>query len=87
GRERGTLKLTYRLQSEVRKRAPAVFVPCEGAWGRRGWTYVELAHADYAQLEPLMHEAWRLTAPKSLAAAAAIDPDAQRPTPKRRKPR
>ena len=66
---RGNLKLTHGLQAQARERNPAAFVPCEGAWGRRGWTYVELARADYAQLKTLMREAWRLTAPKSLVTA------------------
>ena len=84
---RANLKLTYRLQTQARERNPEVFSACEGAWGRRGWTYVDLARAAYSELEPLMHEAWRLTAPKSLVAAHTPGPEAAPARTKRRKTR
>jgi hypothetical protein len=82
---RGNLKLTFRIQAQLRGRDPKTFVPCAGAWGRRGWTYVELAHADYSELEPLMHAAWRLTAPKTLVASDAGELAAARTRSKRRR--
>ena len=38
----GMVKLTPEQQGEFVKKAPAVFTPCNGAWGRQGCTYVLL---------------------------------------------
>lgn len=65
------LKLTADVQAQVLALTSSAFRPCEGAWGRSGWTYVELALADLEQLAPLVELAWQVTAPKSLAAAHA----------------
>jgi hypothetical protein len=67
------LKLTSEVQAQVLALTSSAFRPCEGAWGRSGWTYVELARADVRQLKPLIELAWQLTAPKSLASAHAGD--------------
>lgn len=40
------VKLTPEQQHEFIKRAPKVFKPCSGAWGRQGATNVYLAIAD-----------------------------------------
>ena len=66
--KRANMKLTHELQSVVVGAKPDAFVPAEGAWGRSGWTYVELARVKVAELEELVVEAWRLTAPKRLLA-------------------
>lgn len=55
------------------------FEPCAGAWGRKGWTQVELARADVAVLKELLREAWELIgaslkAPKKKAAKAKAAP-------------
>jgi hypothetical protein len=84
---RGNLKLSYRLQTQIRERNPDAFSACAGAWGRRGWTYVDLAQAEYAEVETLMHEAWCLTAPKSLVAAHRPVLEAAPARAKRRKTR
>jgi len=68
---RGTLKLPVDVQSEVLALCSAAFSPCPGAWGRSGWTYVELARAVLEQLQPLMQTAWGMTAPRSLVTAHA----------------
>jgi hypothetical protein len=82
---RGNLKLTFRLQEQARERSPDAFSPCEGTWGRSGWTYVILAQATYGELKTLMREAWILVAPKSLVAAHTPAPNAPRPASNRRK--
>jgi hypothetical protein len=38
----------------------------EGAWGRRGWTYLYFERADRARLEQLLRLAWATVAPKRL---------------------
>ena len=43
---RGMASLTPEQQAELMKRAPAVFVPAAGAWGRGGSTMIVLAKAD-----------------------------------------
>ena len=63
------LKLSSDVQAQVLALTSSAFRPCEGAWGRSGWTYVELALADVRQLEPLVELAWQLIAPKSLVLA------------------
>lgn len=80
----GNLKLTSDVQAQVLALTSSAFRPCEGAWGRSGWTYVELARADGRQLEPLMELAWQLTAPKSLVSARA-GAESRDATPQRRK--
>jgi hypothetical protein len=65
----GTLKLTAELQAMALDARPRVFSPAAGAWGRSGWTHVDLRAAALADLRPLMREAWRLVAPRRLVAA------------------
>ena len=43
---RGMASLTPEQQAEFIKRAPEVFVPAAGAWGRGGSTMIVLANAD-----------------------------------------
>jgi hypothetical protein len=85
---RGNLKLTYRRQLQLREENAAAFAPCEGAWGKAGWTYVELAHVDFAQLKAAMREAWCLIAPKALVATVG-EPVTRvpKPRPPRSRPR
>jgi hypothetical protein len=71
----GNLKLTSDVQAQVLALTSSAFRPCEGAWGRSGWTYVELALADVRQLEPLIELAWQLKAPQSLSKAHARGED------------
>jgi predicted DNA-binding protein (MmcQ/YjbR family) len=59
----GTLKLTPEIQATlVDDDSP--FSPCQGAWGRSGWTYVELRRVDVAVLEALLTEAWQIVGTK-----------------------
>jgi len=69
--KRGTLKLAPEVQAMVLDAKPKVFSPAAGAWGRSGWTHVELSRVRLAELETLLAEAWRLVAPRSLAQASS----------------
>jgi len=66
---RGTLKLVPEAQAMLLDAKPRAFSAAAGAWGRAGWTYVELARVREAELEGLLLQAWRLVAPKRLVAA------------------
>jgi hypothetical protein len=46
---------------------PNVFQPVNGAWGRRGCTYVRLEAASEPSVRQALLAAWRNTAPKRLA--------------------
>ena len=71
---RANLKLTTDTQlSIVNGSSRCPFTLCAGAWGRSGWTYVDLSAVETAMLRQLVGEAWRLVAPKKLAAAHATN--------------
>ena len=44
--------------------APEVFSPVSGGWGRMGWTTVNLANAEIAELQAVLEMAWRHALPK-----------------------
>jgi hypothetical protein len=46
---------------------PKVFEPVQGAWGRRGCTYVRLEPAAEPAVRQALILAWRNVAPKRLA--------------------
>ena len=64
----GMVKLIPEQQRLRIKAEPAVFIPCNGAWGARGATYIVLKKAKKASVRLALMDAWRNTAPKSLAA-------------------
>ena len=66
---RGTLKLMPEMQAGLLESSPNTFSPCAGAWGKAGWTFVDLKHAKVSELQFLLEQAWRLTAPKRVLAA------------------
>ncbi len=76
---RATLKLLPEIQSVVLATDSSVFSPCAGAWGRSGWTFVDLLKAERGQVEQLVREAWTLVAPKNLVASSE-GASASRPT-------
>jgi hypothetical protein len=84
---RGTLKLTPEMQRMLLDAEPETFAPAAGAWGRMGWTHVQLARVERGALADLLREAWRLVAPKRLVAAHsgkdALPPPAQRAAPRK----
>jgi hypothetical protein len=63
-----TLKIVSKLQSALVQARPGTFSFAAGAWGRSGWTHVELAQAQKKELAELVVGAWRLIAPKTLVA-------------------
>jgi len=62
------LKVPSRLQVGLLSTRPEVFQAAGGAWGRSGWTYVQLSGVKLAELRTLVRDSWRLVAPKALAA-------------------
>jgi hypothetical protein len=63
----GMVKLTPEQQALFVRKEPKIFVPCAGAWGRRGATSVRLDALDAATLRQALVLAWKNVAPKSLA--------------------
>ena len=64
---RGALKLTIGQQKSLIAAEPARFAPAVGAWGRKGWTLVQLHRANSATVRRVLEMAWRNVAPKDLA--------------------
>ena len=64
-----SLRLDAAEQAAVVASAPETFAPAAGAWGRQGWTIVQLARADREELRELVIESWRWRAPRRLVAA------------------
>jgi hypothetical protein len=60
------VKLTPIQQEDFVQSHPAVFNPCNGAWGRKGCTNVLLAKANKRVLKEAMLAAWRNHAPSDL---------------------
>jgi hypothetical protein len=56
---RGVLKLTPEQQAGLIAAQPEVYSPCAGAWGQRGWTFVELKAAKVAEVRPSVEAAWK----------------------------
>src|SRR5688572_25616281 len=65
--EWGMAKLTADQQGVFVRTEPDVFQPVNGAWGRRGATYVRLGSATEPAVRQALVMAWRNTAPKRLA--------------------
>ena len=63
----GMAKLTPEQQALFVRTEPGVFQPVNGAWGRRGCTYVRLEAATEPVVRQALVAAWRNTAPKRLA--------------------
>ena len=68
----GAVMLTPEQQKTYVQRDPDTFVPCQGAWGLAGSTYVRLKSADEEMVGEAMTDAWRNRSQKP-------------PTPKKRK--
>jgi hypothetical protein len=61
------VKLTPEQQGVFVRTEGKVFQPVNGAWGRRGCTYVRLEAATEPSVRQALVAAWRNTAPKRLA--------------------
>jgi hypothetical protein len=64
----GMVKLFPDQQREFVRDEPKVFVPVNGAWGRRGATHVRLNAAKKRSVQRALAAAWRNTAPRKLVA-------------------
>ena len=62
-----SFKATPSLQADLVERDPETFAPAAYV-GRFGWVDVDLGRIEVDELEGLIRQAWRLTAPKRLAA-------------------
>ena len=56
---RATAALTPDQQADLRSRAPETFTPAAGAWGRGGWTMIELKNADVEIVGEAVTLAWQ----------------------------
>lgn len=72
--KRGYVKLRPDVQAMLLGARPEAFSPAAGAWGRLGWTYVELPQVEVGELRELLTEAFHLVAPKRLLATPAERP-------------
>ena len=66
GKESGVVKLTPDEQKAFVRSRPKIFQPVKGAWGRRGYTVIDLPAAKTDTVRKALAAAWRNTAPKRL---------------------
>ena len=71
---RAVVKLTPEQQDVLVEAEPFVFAPAAGAWGRRGWTTMELDASDEGTLRSALLAAWKTVAPKRLALSPPLRP-------------
>ena len=64
---RVVLRLAPALQTALCEAEPDLFTPIDGAWGRRGWTNLDLDGCEEEILRHALLAAWRTTAPAALA--------------------
>jgi hypothetical protein len=53
------VKLTPEQQRSFISRAPPMFAPCSGEWGRQGATSVRLAAAEKTLVQTALDAAWK----------------------------
>jgi len=68
--DRMVVKLTPEQQEVLAGAEPRQFAPVPNAWGRKGWTLVELAACPEADLQHALLLAWRNVAGRRRLAAA-----------------
>lgn len=64
--ERVVLRLNPEAQEAFCEAKPDLFQPLDGAWGRRGWTNLDLYECEEETLREALLAAWRITAPADL---------------------
>ena len=70
----GMVKLTPAQQQSYIRKAPEVFVPCKGEWGRGGATGVHLASARKDVLQAALKAAWQNVTAKTRIAIGKAEP-------------
>jgi hypothetical protein len=70
GADHASIKASLATQADLVYRDPEVFRPAAYV-GRYGWISVDLSRLDVVELEVLLREAWRMTAPRKVAATLA----------------
>ena len=78
------VKLTPIQQEDFVQSHPAVFNPCNGAWGRKGCTSILLAKANKRAVKEALLAAWRNHAPSELA-LESLSSKKKTPRPSKRK--
>src|SRR5262245_1702965 len=79
----GMVKLTPERQRSFIERAPAVFRPCSGAWGRQGYTNIHLASANKNILNAALEAAFKnITSPAKTGSAATSERRPKIPSPR-----
>ncbi|SEG34436.1 YjbR protein [Methylobacterium sp. 190mf] len=68
---RVVLRLAPADQAALCEAEPDLFAPLDGAWGRRGWTNLDLDPCAEEVLRAALLAAWRMTAAAGLRAAYA----------------
>lgn len=63
---KGMAKLAPEQQKLFVRSEPEVFVPVNGAWGKRGATYIVLSAAIEPSVRQALIQAWKNVAPKKL---------------------
>lgn len=66
------VKLSPSQQADFVRRAPRVFAPVPGGWGRQGSTRVKLRTATAKTVQPALLAAWTNIAPRRLTVRAAV---------------
>lgn len=67
-----SLKATPLIQADLVDCDPVTFAPAAYV-GRFGWVNADLARIDLDELESLIRQAWRMTAPRKLASTLTDD--------------
>lgn len=62
----GVVKLLAEQQEMLMAAEPGIFSPAAGAWGRQGWTRIDLQGASKSTLKSALTMAWRNVAPKGV---------------------
>ena len=63
---RAVLRLSPDIQHELVEEEPEVYSPVAGAWGKRGYTNVQLEQIGAKEFTTVVKLAWREVAPKRL---------------------
>jgi hypothetical protein len=69
--DRLVLRFTPEDQATFCEAEPDLFSPIDGAWGRRGWTNLDLIDCEEEIARAALLAAWRTTAPPELVASIA----------------